>query len=169
MQWFNRFYMAKRKITDFITQLFFVIGNLLLLYCCLTIRQRGKYINTCPIMTQQQPFKRLAHEAAIAIKMAIDTDPLKRLPIQEISNDIQIGRNRLQLAFRLMTGMTIKRYRLQKRMELARDMLATRGSNIKQVAFRCGYKNQSNFSTDYKLVFEIAPLDFIKNCNPPGS
>lgn len=114
-------------------------------------------------MTQQQPLKRLAQEAAIAIKMAIDIDPLKRLPVLEMATDIRIGRNQLQLAFRLITGMTIKRYRLYKRMELARDMLANGGSNIKQVAFRCGYKNQSNFSTDYKLVFEIAPLDFIKN------
>ena len=114
-------------------------------------------------MTQQQPFKKLAQEAAIAIKMAIDTDPLKRISIPEMVNNVQIGRNRLQSAFRIMTGMTIKRYRLQKRMELARDLLATGGLNIKQVAFKCGYKNQSNFSTDYKVVFEIAPLDFVRN------
>ena len=134
--------------------------------CCTAVLQLASKVNahlTCPIMTQQQPFRKLAQEAAVAIKMAIDTDPLRRLSIFEMVNDIQIGRNRLQSAFRVMTGMTIKRYRLQKRMELARDLLATGALNIKQVAFRCGYKNQSNFSTDYKAVFEIAPLDFVKN------
>jgi len=102
-------------------------------------------------------------DAVIAIKNAIDANPLKRKAAQELVPNIHIGRNQLQNTFKQISGMTIRSYRLQKRMEAARDMLALGESSVKEVALKCGYRNQNNFTADYKLVFKMTPAEWLRD------
>ncbi|THU40810.1 helix-turn-helix transcriptional regulator [Niastella caeni] len=101
-------------------------------------------------------------EATLTIREAIEANPLSRKSIQELVPGIYIGRNQLQISFKQITGMTITHFRLCKRMEAARNILTT-GVTVKEAAFTCGYKRQSNFSRDYKNVFGVPPMECIRN------
>ena len=102
------------------------------------------------------------HIAALSVQQAIDKDPLSRRSLTELMPGIHVGRNQLQTAFKQLTKQTIKRYRLVKRMEAARDMLVTGSESVKEVAFHCGYRNQGNFNTDFKNVFNKTPGEWLK-------
>ena len=114
-------------------------------------------------MTSKPSSTDFIREAVIAIKNAIDANPLKRNSIKELVPDMHIGRNQLQNTFKQITGMTIRSYRLQKRMETARDLLASSESSVKQVALKCGYRKQNNFTADFKLVFKITPAEWLRD------
>lgn len=105
----------------------------------------------------------ITYVAAQAIKYKIDTNPLSRQPLSKLAPDIYIGRNRLQALFKQLTGKTIRRYRLQKRMEAARELLLTGKMTVKQVALLCGYAKLNNFSADYKQEFDITPTYWLRN------
>jgi AraC-like DNA-binding protein len=112
-------------------------------------------------MTRKSAQTKLNLEASITIRAAIDAKPLSRKSIHDLAPEIHIGRNQLQTAFKHITGTTVKHYRLQKRMEAARDILIT-GVTVKQVASKCGYKRQSNFTRDYKNVFGMTPMEWLR-------
>jgi|RhiMetdeSRZDD1v2_1073273.scaffolds.fasta_scaffold01359_25 AraC-like DNA-binding protein len=112
-------------------------------------------------MTRKSAQTNIVFDAASTIRNAIDATPLSRKNIHDLVPDIHIGRNQLQRVFKEITGMTVKHYRLQKRMEAARDILMT-GISVKQVASKCGYKKQNNFTRDYKSVFLMTPLEWVR-------
>jgi AraC-like DNA-binding protein len=112
-------------------------------------------------MTRKSAQTNIILDAASAIRNAIDATPLSRKNIHDLVPDIHIGRNQLQRAFKEITGMTAKHYRLLKRMEAARDILMT-GVSVKQAASKCGYKKQNNFTRDYKYVFNMTPLEWVR-------
>lgn len=115
-------------------------------------------------MTRKSAHTSIILDATTTIKNAIDATPLSRKNIHDLVPDIHIGRNQLQRAFKEITGMPIKRYRLLKRMEAARDILMT-GISVKQVASKCGYKKQNNFTRDYKYIFNMTPLEWMRQHN----
>ena len=100
--------------------------------------------------------------AAHSVQQAIDKNPLSRKSISELVPDLYVGRNQLQSAFKQLTQLTIKRYRLIKRMEAARDLLATGNVTVKEVSVQCGYKTQGNFTADYKSIFHQTPLEWLQ-------
>lgn len=114
-------------------------------------------------MSKKNTPSNITYAAAQAIKHIIDTHPLSREPLSKLAPDIYIGRNRLQSLFKQLTGKTIRRYRLQKRMEAARELLVTGKMTVKQVALLCGYLKLNNFSADYKQEFDITPTDWLRN------
>jgi len=114
-------------------------------------------------MTSKPSSTDFIREAVIAIKNAIDANPLNRKAAQELVQDIYIGRNQLQNTFKQISGITMRSYRLQKRMEAARDILSSGENSVKQVALKCGYRNQNNFTADFKVVFKITPAEWLRD------
>ena len=113
-------------------------------------------------MSIQSPHAILNQEATHTIREAIEANPLSRKSIQELAPGIYIGRNQLQTSFKELTGMTITHFRLCKRMEAAKDILTT-GVTVKEASCSCGYKRQSNFTRDYKIIFGVPPMECVRN------
>jgi AraC-like DNA-binding protein len=101
-----------------------------------------------------------AAEAAIAIKNAIDADPLGKHSPSELAARYKIHRNKLLPAFRELTGKTIRSYQFEKLMQAASEMLLA-GLTIKEVAIKCGFEDHpNNFSRGFKNVFNMGPVDW---------
>jgi AraC-like DNA-binding protein len=104
-------------------------------------------------------------DSVIAIKKAIDENPLNRESLKSLAPEIHIGRNQLLPAFRDITGKTIRRYRMEKRMEAAANMLATGELTIKEVAIYCGHTGvPSSFSKLFKAIYKVAPEEWMRQC-----
>jgi len=101
--------------------------------------------------------------SAFAIKYAIDENPTSREPLKELAPDIHVGRNQLQAAFKEITGKTIRRYRLEKRMEAAATMLTVGDASIKEVAIACGHADSiGNFSKLFKAIYNMCPEEWVR-------
>jgi AraC-like DNA-binding protein len=120
------------------------------------------YIISGSIMSIKSPQAIFNQEATHRIREAIEANPLSRKSIQELAPGIYIGRNQLQISFKQLTGMTIKHFMLCKRMEAAKSILTT-GITVKEASSSCGYKRQSNFTRDYKIIFGVPPMECIRN------
>ena len=101
--------------------------------------------------------------SVFAIKYAIDKNPISRESLKELAPDIHVGRNQLQAAFKEITGKTIRRYRLEKRMEAAATMLTIGDASIKEVAIACGHVEcVSNFSKLFKAIYNMCPEEWVR-------
>lgn len=101
--------------------------------------------------------------SVFAIKYAIDDNPTSREPLKQLVPDIYVGRNQLQAAFKQITGKTIRRYRMEKRMEAAAAMLAEGAASIKEVAIACGHCDcVSNFTKTFKSMYHVCPEEFVR-------
>ena len=101
-----------------------------------------------------------AAEAAIAIKNAIDAEPLGKQSPSELAGRYKIHRNKLLPAFRQLTGKTIRSYQFEKLMQAASEMLLA-GLTIKEVAIKCGFEDHpNNFSRGFRNVFNMGPVDW---------
>lgn len=108
-------------------------------------------------MQKAKPTSKLVLETIFALKKEIDTNPLQRKSIPTLISDLQIGRNLLEKYFKEITGKTIIRYQLEKRMEAACALLVDDSMNIQQTAIHCGYRDQANFTTDFKKIYKQSP------------
>jgi transcriptional regulator GlxA family with amidase domain len=105
-----------------------------------------------------------------AIKYAIDENPISREPLKTLAPDIYVGRNQLQAEFKQITGKTIRRYRMEKRMEAAANMLTIGESSIKEVAIACGHAEcLSSFSKLFKAIYNMSPEEWVRQRDPSNN
>ncbi|MEP7374703.1 MAG: AraC family transcriptional regulator [Chitinophagaceae bacterium] len=114
-------------------------------------------------MQKAKSTSKLVLETVFALKKEIDSHPLQRKSIPQLLTDLHIGRNILERNFKDITGRTIIRYQLEKRMEAACTLLKEGDMNIQQCAIRCGYRDQANFTVDFKNIYEQSPSEWLRN------
>jgi AraC-like DNA-binding protein len=113
--------------------------------------------------------RRIIYEAAIALKNAIDNNPLSREAMNELIPGNEVGRNQLLPIFKKITGDNFRRYQRQKRIEASSVMLLA-GMSIKQVSIECRYNGYiGNFSRDFKLIFKLSPDEWLGNQLMPNN
>jgi AraC-like DNA-binding protein len=111
----------------------------------------------------------ITYQAAMALKNAIDNNPLSRAAINELIPKSEVSRNRLLPIFKKMAGDNFKRYQRQKRIEAASKMLLA-GMSIKEVAIECCYSRYvGNFSRDFKLIFKQSPDEWLRDQLMPNA
>lgn len=99
------------------------------------------------------------------IQEMISTDLSKHYSIEELSYLSHMNRTKLQAGFKVLFGLTIHDFLIEKRMEMAYQLLT--GSyayhwNIAEIAQRVGYKYGNHFSTAFKKRFGVSPSYFLK-------
>jgi AraC-like DNA-binding protein len=69
--------------------------------------------------------------------------------------------------FKAVTGMTCNEFIAEKRMLVARRLLASHDLLIKEVAYRVGFEDANYFSRRFKTVVGTSPTSFRRH-GPPG-
>jgi AraC-like DNA-binding protein len=110
-------------------------------------------------MRKERHIPQFVVDAVYTIKQYIEEHPLERIPVPVLISKVSIGKNLLHEAFRQVEGKTIIRFQLEKRMEKAFNLLEEGRMNVSQIAYKCGYRAQANFSSDFKKVFHMAPRE----------
>lgn len=108
-------------------------------------------------MNSEKRLKRITRETIHSVKAIIDQNPFLINGTTEIAGEVGIGRNALQRGFKQLFGTSIKEYKLQQRMVKAKSLLEEGRMSIKQVAYKCGYRSQGNFSAAFKNLYDTTP------------
>jgi AraC family transcriptional regulator of arabinose operon len=101
----------------------------------------------------------LAGEIAEAARR-LAADPSERLPLPELAAELGLGYERFRKAFRARLGLSPGEYRIRRRVERARSMLAHGEMTVKEVAHALGYANAFAFSRQFKGVLGAPPSRF---------
>ena len=88
--------------------------------------------------------------------------PVIELPltVPSIAREVGLSQNYLARFFRKRYGMTIPRYLLVRRIDLARHLLLTSDDLVKQIAGRVGLPDPQYFNKQFRRLTGSNPSDF---------
>jgi AraC-like DNA-binding protein len=92
-------------------------------------------------------------------------DDFSRTPpsIDELSRRFSVGSSKLKRQFKQVYGLPIYEYYQKYRMEKAKDLLLTGEFTVKEVGYRLGYQNLSNFAQAFRKAFGVLPSELAGN------
>ncbi len=84
------------------------------------------------------------------------------LSVQSLANMVYVSADHLTRSFKKKYGKTVSSYILDKRMELAGELLKRQDLTITMVSDSVGYGNYSFFTEQFKKVYGMTPRDYQK-------
>ncbi len=110
----------------------------------------------------QRPIKYSDHEieSAREARNLLVEDFGEKYSIRELARRTGTSETKLQLAFKLVYGITIFEYAQVARLDFAKMLLLDTNNSIQSIAERCGYPDNSNLSAAFKRRFGCSPDSF---------
>ncbi|MAU70792.1 MAG: hypothetical protein CML04_01740 [Pseudozobellia sp.] len=90
----------------------------------------------------------------------------EKLKIKEMANHFFISENYFGEYFLANTGINLKKYILNYKIQSARNRLVYSELTLSQIAFELGFTDLSHFNKTYKKICGISPSEERKNSNP---
>ena len=97
------------------------------------------------------------------IETFIDENISSPLTIQTICSHFFISKNNLYQIFEEYCGLTVKKYIIEKRINLAKELLAFSNATITEISEKIGISNYGAFIQLFKNVVGISPSKYRKN------
>lgn len=100
--------------------------------------------------------KRKAPDAVLAARMLIDDDPAAPITLADLAQVTGLSQFQVLRGFTRATGLTPHAYLVQRRVHLARGLIA-RGTSLSETAATCGFADQSHMTRIFTRNFGISP------------
>lgn len=97
------------------------------------------------------------HRAKAILIDNLDSPP----SLIKLARLVHLNDYKLKIGFRQIFGTTVFGYLYQHRMEVARQLLAKRQMNVKEVAQKVGYASQSRFAAAFRKQFGLNPKAYL--------
>lgn len=104
----------------------------------------------------------LEEECPAKIKAYIDKHPLQQKSHSFFAELTKTDSDILHRVFIQKFHVTIIQYQLQKRMEVAANLLKEGRLSYKRIVSRCRYRNANSFSRAFKKVYKLTPTQYLK-------
>jgi AraC-like DNA-binding protein len=82
------------------------------------------------------------------------------ITISDLSRETRMNRTKLQYGFKQIFGVSIDDFRIQMRMEKAKELLEQTEKSVKEISILLGYKSMGSFSTMFKKMFRLSPTQW---------
>lgn len=91
-------------------------------------------------------------------------EKITHLPsLKELSLDAGMSVSKLQKCFQQVCGKNISQYALHEKMNLAKEMLASKKYSVSEVGYQLGYSNLSHFSKAFNKKFGVKPKEYLSS------
>jgi AraC-like DNA-binding protein len=98
--------------------------------------------------------------AVETVRQYIDLHPLEQKSIDYFCDKVVLNRKTLQRAFKFKYGFTVSEYQQKKRIEKAASLMLEGRLTLKQIAKKCGYHKDNNFSRAFKKAYKKTPTEW---------
>lgn len=139
---------APRRLKDIYWQIK-VFELLLLLVSCTEI-------DDCP----KQRISKAQAEIAKAVHQYMTEHLYERFTIEELAEKFSISTTSLKASFRIVYGVSVKRFDREQKMHAAALMLKQTNRKVGDIASVFGYANSSKFSAMFKSIIGKMPLEY---------
>lgn len=92
----------------------------------------------------------------------IASHPEETPTIEQLAAQFHVSASKLKQDFTAITGMSIRRYITQQRLQFACKLLKRDTLSLTQIAFQCGFCSQSHFIAAFRTQFGITPGQYRK-------
>ena len=103
-------------------------------------------------------------DAADAAIRYIRLHLMENISVTEIADSVGMNAEYLTRLFKKKTGLSLKTYLTQEKMELAKRLLETTGLSITMISDHIGFYNYNNFIRSFKKYAGITPAEYRRNC-----
>jgi AraC-like DNA-binding protein len=79
--------------------------------------------------------------------------------ISQIARSVGLNETKLKREFKQFYGLPVYQYLKKAKMERAMELLTSTDLSIREIAFRCGYDSQSQFTAAFRTTYHLAPFD----------
>lgn len=90
------------------------------------------------------------------------------LTLDAVAREIGVSPRHFARAFRQSVGVPPHQWLLRRRIELARELLATGDSPLAEVAVQCGFADQSHFTSTFRRATGTTPGRYRGDVRAPG-
>jgi transcriptional regulator GlxA family with amidase domain len=104
------------------------------------------------------PYILEAHKILVA-------DPARQLTITALALEVGINTFKLRVGFKQLFKRTIHQYRLNLRLNLAKDLLSETDLTISEIAYKTGFDSRDGFARSFRRNFQKSPRDWRNNKN----
>lgn len=105
---------------------------------------------------------------AKAIRLA-QANPAHPWTVEELAAEVAMSRSGFAASFRQLTGEPPMRYVTRCRLARAASYLADAQTSVSEIARRTGYESESSFSKAFARHFGMAPRDYRRRLQEPGT
>lgn len=95
-------------------------------------------------------------------KQILDAEFVHPPSLIELSRKIALNEFKLKKGFKQCFGDTVRSYIIKLRMNHSRKLLKSRNLSVGDVAYQCGYKDISHFSSAFKSHFGFSPRQMLE-------
>jgi AraC family transcriptional regulator len=104
--------------------------------------------------------RREIYHRTLQAREYIDINYRRSINLKDISQAALMSDNYLLKYFRQVMGITPHQYIINKRLELARELLTETDMMIKDVVLNVGFEDASSFIRLFKFKFKQTPMQF---------
>ncbi|OMF38065.1 DNA-binding response regulator [Paenibacillus sp. FSL H8-0548] len=104
--------------------------------------------------------KGLLREPVEEAKGYIERNLSKELSLEEVADMLGLNASYFSQLFKQMTGETFVHYRIKRRMELAKKLLAAGNHKITDVSYEVGYADHPHFTKTFKKFTGYTPSEY---------
>jgi AraC-like DNA-binding protein len=110
--------------------------------------------------TRRLPPRRPCGLAPWQLRRAKETmafDPSQNLPLAAIAKACKLSESHFSRAFKISTGIPPHRWLVERRVESARELLLKSKAPLAEIAYTCGFADQSHMSRVFGRVVGMSP------------
>lgn len=105
---------------------------------------------------------RKENDLADKIKEIIDNRISENIKVLDIRNELNMCKDTIINTFKSKYHITPNQYKLNKKMDVARNMLINENISIKKIALSLGFNDQYHFSNSFKKHYQMYPSEYRK-------
>ncbi|MBS1506703.1 MAG: helix-turn-helix transcriptional regulator [Bacteroidetes bacterium] len=94
------------------------------------------------------------------IRKAVEANISNAITIEELAFLCKLSLSTFKRRFNSLYGTSPNRWILQRRMEIARDLLLYYDQKPSEVYYKVGYENHSSFSQSFRQIYGLTPKEF---------
>ncbi|MEW5895891.1 MAG: helix-turn-helix domain-containing protein [Candidatus Omnitrophota bacterium] len=84
----------------------------------------------------------------------------KHLTLEDVANEVCLSPKYLSRIFKESMGISFTDYKLQIRIQRAKELLSTTGDNIEEISYKLGYQNPESFCKVFREFTQLTPREF---------
>ncbi len=96
-------------------------------------------------------------------KEYIQNNLSKNIKAKDVAKQVHLSESYFTIYFKNKTGTNFRDYLLNARMQLARRLLASKDTNIGEIAYRVGYQDYRSFSRAFKNETGMSPSEYMNS------
>jgi AraC-like DNA-binding protein len=115
------------------------------------------------------PPRTISDKRVVAVLETVENDLQKSDSIEMLARRVGIGGSRLRHLLRDLVGMSLSKFRKERRLEVAAHLLAYSHKRVSEIAYQVGFSDLAYFDKAFRKRYGQSPTRYRQSNSPPQS